>query len=561
MKFLIRFITQNAAGGVEYADKLVDAAAITIGRATDQVLHIRDRRARLQHAKIEISGGVASISTSALTGVIVNGRSQRECNLSVGDVIEVGANILRVIDAPGTVDFAISFELGADASGENLAPAWSGSGIADGLSKRRLAWVAAATVLVVALLIPASGLLHPGIASFLRSSALLPDDSLWLAGPVHSAHATFSTDCQSCHSKAFTRVADDTCLSCHEVSRHVATTVSDTRSNRASVLGKARCASCHLEHNEPPSLVKQHQGLCANCHRDLPDGSSLDSASDFLDEHPEFSVSLLRPERSESGETQWTTERLLLAGALTAERSNLKFNHQVHIDPGGIVTPNGIRVLECSACHQTETGGGRMLPISMDQHCSDCHSLVFDPDDPTRAVPHGDPDGVLQVLIEYYSARLLGADPDAVNQRLRRPGQALTRADRDRAAAEARVKALAVAEDLFERRACINCHEVTRVASDQDMPWRVQPVQLTEVFFPRANFSHAAHATEVTDCGSCHKAEASTMASDVLMPDIETCRDCHGSGASRRNNSSQIPSSCVMCHSFHFPLQGSYPGD
>jgi predicted CXXCH cytochrome family protein len=563
MKFLLRFITQNAAGSVECTDKLVDAPAITIGRATDQVLHIRDRRARLQHAKIAISGGVASISTSALVGVIVNGRSQRECNLAVGDVIEVGANILRVIDAPDAADFAISFELGPDASGANLAPAWSGASISDGLSKRRLAWISAVTVLVLALLIPASGLLHPGIASFLRSSALLPDDGLWLAGPVHSVHATFSTDCQSCHNKLFTRVTDDACLGCHEVSRHVATADSDIRSDwvPTPVLGEARCASCHLEHNEPPSLVRRHQGLCADCHSDLPAGSSLESASDFLDAHPRFKVSLLQPARNASGEVQWTTEHVLLAEALSAEHSNLKFNHQVHLDPGGIVTPEGNRVLECGTCHQIETGGARMLPISMDQHCSDCHSLVFDPDDPNREVPHGDPERVLQVLVEYYSARLLGADPDAVNQRLRRPGQALSRADRDRAAAEARVKALEVAEDLFERRACINCHEVSRVAADSDMPWRVQPVQLTEVFFPLANFSHAAHDTEATACGSCHKAETSTLASDLLMPGIETCRDCHGSGASHRNDSSQIPSGCVMCHSFHFSRQGSYAGD
>ena len=552
MKFLIRFITTDAAGGVQHDDKIVDAPAITIGRATDQVLHIKDRRARLEHAKIEFDGGSASVTTSALAGVIVNGRSQRECELASGDVIEVGANILRVIDPPDSVDYAISFELGSDARGEDLAPAWSRTNIADGLNKRKLAWLAVTAVFVLALLIPGSGLLHPGIASFLRGTALLPDDGLWLAGPVHSVHATFSTDCQACHTSAFRRVKDAACLDCHEVNRHVGTTATP-------VIGNERCASCHLEHNEPPSLVKQHQGLCADCHDDMPADSELQDAADFLDAHPDFSVTLLRPERNALGETEWTQEHLLLAEAMTAEQSNLKFNHKVHLDLDGIVTPDGNRIIECVECHQTETGGGRMRPISMDEHCSVCHSLVFDPDDPTREVPHGDPEGVLQVLIEYYSARLLGADPDAVNQRIRRPGQALSRVDRDRAAAEARVKALEVAEDLFERRACINCHEVTRVAADDDMPWRVQPVRLTEVFFPRANFSHAAHDTEVTGCSSCHNAGESESASDLLMPGIETCRDCHGSGAARRNDSSQIPSGCVMCHSFHFATEGSYP--
>ena len=552
MKFLLRFITKNAAGGTQYDDKIVDAPAITIGRATDQVLHIKDRRARLQHAKIEFDGGAASVTTNALAGVIVNGRSQRDCKLAVGDVIEVGANVLRVIEPPDGIEFAISFELGSDARGEDLAPAWSRTNLGDGLSKRKLAWIAAASVFVLALLIPASGLLHPGIASFLRATALLPDDGLWLAGPVHSAHATFSTDCQSCHSSAFKRVEDVACLNCHEVKRHVG-------SASTAVVGAERCASCHLEHNEPPSLVKRHQGLCGDCHGDMPQDSDLQNASDFLDAHPDFKVSLLRPQRNALGETEWTQERLAVAEALAAERSNLKFNHKVHLDPAGIVTPEGNRRIECVECHQTETGGARMRPISMDEHCSGCHSLVFDPDDPTREVPHGDPEGVLQVLIEYYSARLLGADPDTVTQRVRRPGQTLSRVDRDRAAAEARVKALEVAEDLFERRACINCHEVTRVAPDDDMPWRVQPVRLTEVFFPRANFSHAAHDTEVSGCSSCHAAASSESASDLLMPGIETCRDCHGSGAARRNGASQVPSTCVLCHSFHYAIKGSYP--
>ena len=53
MRYLIRFITRNPAGGVEHHDKIIDTPVITMGRATDQVLHLRDRRVRLQHAQIE----------------------------------------------------------------------------------------------------------------------------------------------------------------------------------------------------------------------------------------------------------------------------------------------------------------------------------------------------------------------------------------------------------------------------------------------------------------------------------------------------------------------------
>jgi len=552
VRYLIRFITTNAAGDAEHNDKIISAPAITIGRATDQMLHLRDRRARLQHACIEPQNGDIHITTSAMAGVTVNGRSQRNARLAPGDVIEVGANILRVIEAPDGVDFALSFELSDQDAAEHLEQSWTTptSGVA-GWSKRRISWSLAILVLIFAFALPALSLLHPGIASLMRGSGALPDDSWWLAGPVHSAHSSTAATCEGCHSKAFQRVPDDACMACHTVDKHVA-------SAATAVLGEARCASCHLEHNEPPELVKQHQGLCADCHRDLPADVSLRPAADFLDEHPDFRVSLLRPNASSTGEIEWNVEHLALAEAATADRSNLKFDHKVHLDEDGIITPDGKRVIECAECHVPEPGGARMQAISMDEHCSGCHALSFDPDDPTRVVPHGDPEGVLQALIEYYSARLLGADPDAVEQRVRRPGAALTRADRDKAATEARAKALEVAADLFERRACANCHEVSKRDDDSELPWSVLVVRLTDRFFPHASFTHAAHDTEVTDCSSCHAAAESESAHDLLMPDIDTCRDCHGSAFARRNDASQTPSTCIMCHSFHFEAKGNY---
>ena len=552
MKALIRFITTTAAGGSEHNDKIVDSDAITIGRATDQVLHLKDKHARLQHAQIRSKNGEMRITTSALIGVAVNGRSQRDARLEVGDVIEVGANILRVMEAGAGVDFAISFELSADAKSEDMAADWSAakSGVA-GFSKRRLSWILVAVVVLVALVLPSLSLLHPSIASMMRDSALLPDDGLWLAGPVHSAHSAISTDCQNCHEALFTRVQDSACMACHNADKH-------TAEPQHAVLGNTRCASCHMEHNEPAQLVNRHQELCANCHNDLSEDIALEAASDFLDDHPAFKISMLTPSLVADGSTEWTVQHSLLSQAQGSERSNLKFDHKVHLDKAGLLTPDGRRVIECVDCHQYETGGARMRAISMDEHCSSCHTLSFDADDPSRQVPHGDAEAVLQVLVEYYSAKLLGSDADAAEQRVRRPGQTLDREDRDRAAAEARVQALAVAEDLFERRACVNCHDVSRQENNQAAPWYVSPVRLTQSFFPHANFSHAAHDTEVTSCDGCHDASQSRSSGDVLIPGIESCRDCHGSGIAWRNNASQTPSTCIMCHSFHFVEKGEH---
>ncbi len=292
--------------------------------------------------------------------------------------------------------------------------------------------------------------------------------------------------------------------------------------------------------------------------RICPPTSHSRQPADFLDAHPAFKVSLLLASGGPDDSTEWHAEHMLLSEAQGADRSNLIFDHAAHLDAAGIVTPDGRRVIECVQCHEPEPGGASMQAISMDDHCSACHALSFDPDDPSRSVPHGDAEAVLQSLIEYYSARLLGADPDAVEQRVRRPGRALSRADRDRAAAEARVKALAVAEDLFERRACTNCHTVTRRDDSMDIPWQVLPVKLTKTFFVHANFNHAAHRTEVTSCDGCHKASESASATDVLIPDIDRCRDCHGSGVARRNDAAQMPSTCIMCHSFHVESKGRH---
>jgi len=549
---LIRFISTGVAGAIETSDKIVRTDVITIGRATDQVLHIKDKRARLKHAEIRQVDGEFRISTAALAGVTVNGRSQREIVLAAGDVIEVGANQLRVIEPGADADFALSFELVAGARDEDVAPDWTRTpaGIA-GVDKRRLAWIAVAVVAAFSLLLPAASLLHPSVAALMRGSVLLPDDGLWLSGPVHSAHSSISSNCESCHTNLFRRVADTACTECHAAGRHVS-------GPSYAVLGEVRCASCHREHNEPPQLVNRSQGLCADCHNDLPADVPLQPAGDFLDAHPGFRVSLLMPTRPADGATDWNVEHVRLADSRTAERSNLKFDHKVHLDPGGVTAPGGRQVLSCSDCHQPEPGGARMVPIAMDEHCSGCHALNFDADAPDRAVPHGDPEGVVQALVEFYSARLLGEDTGSSGPRVRRPGQALTRADRDRVAAEARVQALAVAADLFERRACVNCHTVTATGGG-DMPWRVEPVRLTGSFFPHANFSHAAHATEVTRCDGCHEASLSESAADLLIPGIDNCRECHGSGVARRNRDSQIPSTCVMCHDFHFAAKGEYP--
>jgi hypothetical protein len=65
---------------------------------------------------------------------------------------------------------------------------------------------------------------------------------------------------------------------------------------------------------------------------------------------------------------------------------------------------------------------------------------------------------------------------------------------------------------------------------------------------PKASFDHAAH--KQAPCGDCHLAAKSNKSSDVLMPTIKECRDCH---AGTEPVVGKVKSDCAMCHGYHMP--------
>jgi hypothetical protein len=71
------------------------------------------------------------------------------------------------------------------------------------------------------------------------------------------------------------------------------------------------------------------------------------------------------------------------------------------------------------------------------------------------------------------------------------------------------------------------------------------PVRINSRWFPRANFKHDKHLT--TNCVSCHLAPESEQSEEILLPDIESCRSCHGGIHSK----DKLQSTCVDCHDFH----------
>jgi hypothetical protein len=79
------------------------------------------------------------------------------------------------------------------------------------------------------------------------------------------------------------------------------------------------------------------------------------------------------------------------------------------------------------------------------------------------------------------------------------------------------------------------------------------------MWMPKARFSHAAHSTALTSCDYCHSAQKSHEATDILMPEIGTCRECHG-GEALTAQKDRIPGECTLCHGFHVPGNALWTG-
>ena len=302
-------------------------------------------------------------------------------------------------------------------------------------------------------------------------------------------------------------------------------------------------------------MAPRMDALCASCHGDIKRivlQAATENVTDFYQDHPQFRIS---PIDASSGKVM----RVRL-GSPVQEHSNLKFNHKLHLDPRGIRAPDGRSTMECKDCHEPADDGRLLAPVSMQRHCSACHSLKFDcsrekSGDPlecragARELPHGPVEDVAAALREFYARHALGdAPPDAAappDLPRMRPGATLGYEDRQPVLAIADRKAQQAFDALFaELNVCGTCHHASR--TDKAPGWEVAPIRLTQVWMPAARFTHAKHTT--MQCSSCHKVAQSTQAQDIAMPDAKDCRDCHVGG---KPVLGKVTSDCATCHKFH----------
>lgn len=553
MQILLREIAHASDGSVEQRDRVHEGPDLRIGSSPESPMQILGEGILPEHAVLRMVAGAVTFECPRRAGIRWNGETVRRATPVPGDVIGFAGSELRCFAPPPGFDAAFEVHLDRDIPAAIFQAAFRTELEQTFLRKRGPAWLLALLILTVGLFVP---WFVP-----LQAAPWWATDQIWSTGPLHPAHrVAVGDDCALCHGWAFQRVPDENCTFCHlDVAEHA-----ETELQREVGLNRIRCASCHKEHNEPAHLTVDADALCTDCHAQPHwSGAALAAVHGFgAGLHPGFEVDLLHADATPAGtgmRYDWTQRSSPLAVAV--DRSNLKYPHDVHMDPSK-VRPNDASALHCNDCHRLSSDEEHFLPVTMEKHCSDCHDLAFDRSSPDRQLPHGDPAEALLVMEGHFMR--LYADPDAAapaRPRRRLPGAAGVSSDADRCDGEpwqcARDRTRREAVDQFTQRGCVTCHEVVDHGGDDLLArFQVVPIRLTGDFYTGARFDHGAHLTQLDAiddvagdelCLGCHAAKDSSSSTDVLMPDVDNCQSCHAD----HRAPNRVPLHCIDCHSFH----------
>lgn len=347
---------------------------------------------------------------------------------------------------------------------------------------------------ILTLLFVTAGLAWLGIYAIARKQ------TPYTAGALTPGHAFLGNRCAACHGASAgigRRVADQQCLECHYGPIH-----------QASQTFTPACIACHVEHRGTRQLAGANDSACASCHRNLrrKNGNPTIAANvASFKSHPEFAA--VKSGRDATG---------------------LRFNHRKHV---------GELSQECGDCHVPAPAGTMMSLPTYAGVCLPCHALTID-DRIAVAAPHDKPGVVHESVVEQLTKYIAAHPADLGAEGMPRY-----------ASAWVDLKVAADEKKLLEET-CARCHSL-QAASDSGgfASATVTPTHVVTRWFSKASFDHAAH--QGFTCATCHpNGTNSKVASDVLLPGVDVCRQCHASGAA------SAKANCSTCHVYH-----DWPGD
>jgi predicted CXXCH cytochrome family protein len=574
MSFIVRTVARTADGRDIIRPKAFSQAELTIGRGTDNDIHLPDLAVTLHHAVIRTAGaGQIQIAATAGLPFIVDDKSVEHATINVnqGAIVRLGAHALTIAGGEGdeagstiiTVERVGAVSNASEAKEE--AHVFSLAKVLPG--KRPLAWALVLLVLGIFLIWPLVTI-HATDPKAVAKPHFHADE-MWSSGGLSSVHKSLENNCKACHTKAGVAVRDDACVACHtKVHDHadpkklaVAMGSPGFVAGSKQMVGKlfgiqpGRCVECHKEHEGAKAMPTTDEKFCTNCHADMSKrltDTKLANVGDFGADHPQF-----MPTIRSLGAGGLPIFRRASLDANPQEDNGLKFPHKLHLS-----TTNGVaqmaltlggegygKPLQCANCHVRDATGNTFVPVTMEKNCAACHSLAFDQVNGTvRTLRHGDPAQVIADIRAFY--RSSGQFRSAAVQGMarRRPGDFSNRAvavDYAQSQVSRGGNAESAIRAVFSKGgACFDCHVVTPTGNAAT-PYKVAPVVLAKRYMAKGWFDHASHDTE--SCASCHNVAASMKATDVNLPKIGRCRDCHGGQDAHK----EVPSACALCHDYH----------
>ncbi len=391
-------------------------------------------------------------------------------------------------------------------------------------------------------------------------------EAILAPGSLSPGHATLQ--CNDCHVEAWRggrkvldqdprrgAAMDQACIRCHDGLDGTAETrpraVLSWKGNLPPVVGghhegrhsrALACGDCHTEHDGKPIRLRATDAQCVHCHGNLPSEVFQRRITSFTADHPP-------PGRWRRGGLR--------------DEGQLRFNHQVHLNllcrdmDDATEALQRLFALQCAFCHQADPAGRYMPPIRYEKHCAACHPL----DVPLPGVrplrferlPHVEPALVRETLLNRLS-RMALEHPEVLKPAHEAgrpmPGKPVPRPEAPRGPREWVQQQLADMERLLydEVGGCRSCHIEQDPASRAHGLPRYERTNLAARWFPHAEFSHARH--DAMRCRDCHPSATSRQTSDVLLPRIEKCRQCHND----RKTPGGARVDCVECHRYHGPV-------
>ncbi len=392
-------------------------------------------------------------------------------------------------------------------------------------------------------------------------------------GPLAAVHATWENKCEACHvdfapirddawnalswlapsspkPHAWSHLADKKCEVCHRGPEHHARQKSEE---------VASCASCHRDHGgRLVSLLRSDDRSCTTCHESLASHSQVANADAFKDvtsfdrAHPEF-----RSLKTDPGTIKFTHGRHLAAGLkikpddkLTLTLADLKpedreqYRREKQVD-------SDLVQLDCASCHQPDSSGKYMQPITFEQNCRACHALGFEPGSENKSVPHRlKPEAVRDVLWNSYLADYVKENPGLLKKKISRsPIPSLNEPpSADSVEAKAWIEKRASDAERHLVTVCAHCHQDPPSGGEPRLV-PVLPARIPQVWLQHARFDHTAH--RAMECRKCHEpAYTSKNSQDVMIVNRDKCLECH-SPLSADGKRGGARFDCVECHRYH----------